>query len=347
MDMGIPTQQQLELQVLSPVLLALETTTMGYNALDGSAAWLDLSNRGKIVVRGWDRLGIVDSLVSNDVKGLQTGDSCYAFFLNQQGHILADAHIVCLPDEILIDTEPELRMKLFRHMKQNSAPGAVRFEDITDRVSTVSIEGPHVPEVVARAGFPVPGGPYEFLETSIGWIGRLNTTGQDGFFFFVPLVRKSELISRIEAAGAIRASCEDMRTVRIERGKPRYGEEITEQCLAEETGLCHALNFQKGPYLGRTAVNDLHSGGRLKKLLVSVAVNSIELKVPRADLFFANQLSGELVSSAYSPAHHRIAGFAYVEPYLAFTGVELVCQDETRVIVMGRVDTGIDSCERP
>jgi glycine cleavage system aminomethyltransferase T len=117
--------------------------------------------------------------------------------------------------------------------------------------------------------------------------------------------------------------------------------------LAGETGLCHALNFQKGPYLGRTAVNDLHSGGRLKKLLVSVAVDCIELELPCVDLFFANRLSGELVSSAFSPAHHRIAGFAYVEPYLAFTGVELVCQDETRVIVRGRVDTGIDSCDRP
>jgi tRNA-modifying protein YgfZ len=224
MDMGIPTQQELELQALSPGLLALKTTTMGYNALDRGAAWLDLSNRGKIVVRGSDRLGIVDSLVSNDVKGLQTGDSCYAFFLNQQGYILADAHIVCLRDELLIDTEPELRMKLFRHMQQNTAPGAVHFEDITDRVSTVSVEGPHVPEVVARVGFPVPGGRYEFLETSVGWIGRLNTSGQDGFFFFVPSVRKSELISQIEAAGAIQPSCEDMRTVRIERRKPRYGE---------------------------------------------------------------------------------------------------------------------------
>lgn len=344
--MGIGTRHELELHVLSPVLLALETTTMGYNALDGSAAWLDLSDRGKIVVRGADRLETIDSLVSNDIKNLRIGDSCYAFFLNQQGHILADAHIVCLPDEILIDTEPELRMKLFRHMEQNSAPDTVRFEDITDRVSTVSVEGPHVPEVVARAGFPVPGGPYEFLETSIGWIGRLNTTGQDGLFFFVPSARKSELVSRIEAAGAIQASCDDMRTVRIERGKPRYGEEITQQCLAEETGLCHALNFQKGPYLGRTAVNDLHSGGRLKRLLVSVAVNNFELKAPCADLFFANQLSGELVSSAYSPARHRIAGFAYVEPYLAFTGIELLCQDETRVIVRGPVDSGLDSCGR-
>jgi glycine cleavage system aminomethyltransferase T len=85
---------------------------------------------------------------------------------------LLTQHIACLREEILIDTEPRFRIKVLRHMKQNTTSGEVHFEDVTDRVSTLSVEGPHVPEVVDRAGFPVPGGPYEFLETPIGWIGR-------------------------------------------------------------------------------------------------------------------------------------------------------------------------------
>jgi glycine cleavage system aminomethyltransferase T len=85
---------------------------------------------------------------------------------------LLTQHIACLREEILIDTEPRFRIKVLRHMKQNTASGEVRFEDVTDRLSTLSVEGPHIPEVVARAGFPVSGRPYEFLETPIGWIGR-------------------------------------------------------------------------------------------------------------------------------------------------------------------------------
>jgi glycine cleavage system aminomethyltransferase T len=71
-------------------------TTMGYDALHGNAAWLEVSNSGKIVVQGPDRARIVDSLVSNDVQGLQNGGSCYAFFLNHQGYVLADA-TYCMP----------------------------------------------------------------------------------------------------------------------------------------------------------------------------------------------------------------------------------------------------------
>jgi len=259
--------------------------------------------------------------------------------------LLGDAHVVCLPKEILIDTEPELQVKLVRHMERNTIPSGVRFEDVTDRVSTLSVEGPHAPEVVARAGFPVPGCQHEFLEIPHGWIGRLNTTGQDGFFFFVPSVRKSELISQIEAAGAVQASGEEMRIVRIERGKPRYGEEITPECLAQETGLCHALDFQKGPYLGRQAVHDIHSHGRLKRLLVSIDVDGAELTRPCINLFFAGKQRGQLVSTVYSPAYQKIVGLAYVQPDLAFTGVELLCEKAIRVRVKERIDTGIRSCD--
>jgi glycine cleavage system aminomethyltransferase T len=298
----------------------------------------------KIVVRGPDRVSFVDSLVSNDVRGLQTGDSCYAFLLNEEGHVLGDAHVLCLREEILIDTEPELRISLLRHMEENRG-GSVRLLNAADRISTLSVEGPHAPEVVAAAGFPVPGGQYEFLEMPSGWIGRLNTTGQDGFFFLVPSARKSELISRMEAAGAVQASSQEMRIVRIERGKPRYGEEITQECLAQETGLCHALDFQKGPYLGRRVVHGVHSHGRLNKVLVSVDTDAAELVPLHAPLFFAGEECGHIVSTIYSPVYQKIVGLAYVQPNFASTGVAFLCGEATHVRVRGRIDTGIRSCD--
>jgi glycine cleavage system aminomethyltransferase T len=345
MEMGIATQRESGAQGLWPFLPLSEMTTPGYDALHRSAAWLDLSSRAKIAVRGPDRIRFVDGLVSNDVQRLQSGDSCYAFFLNQEGYVLGDAHIVCLPEEILVDTEPELRIKLLRHMERNTEGGDVRLLDVTDRVSTLSVEGPHAPEVVARAGFPVPGGQYEFLEIPLGWIGRLNATGQDGFFFFVPSVRKSELIAQIEAAGAVQASGEEMQVVRIERARPRYGEEITPEYLAQETGLCHALDFEKGAYLGRQPVHDLHSRGCLKKVLVSVDTNAVEVAHPHTNLFFGGKECGHLMSSVYSPTYEKIIGLAYVQPDFAFTGVQLLSGEGIHVRVKGRIDTGIRSCD--
>ena len=86
--------------------------TAGYEALRSRAAWLDLSGRGVIVVTGEDRARLLHALCTNDVEGLKPGESCYAFFLNAQGRILADANILCRADHILIDTEPEKRASL-------------------------------------------------------------------------------------------------------------------------------------------------------------------------------------------------------------------------------------------
>ena len=54
--------------------------------------------------------------------------------------------------------------------------------------------------------------------------------------------------------GCPEATADDARTVRIEHGRPRYGEEITERYLVQETGQLHAVNFNKGCYLGQEIV---------------------------------------------------------------------------------------------
>ncbi|HXK06716.1 MAG TPA: folate-binding protein, partial [Verrucomicrobiae bacterium] len=64
--------------------------TPGYHALRHSAAWLDLSSRGRILARGRDRARLLHNLTSNDIKKLTPGQGCYAFLLNPQGRIQAD-----------------------------------------------------------------------------------------------------------------------------------------------------------------------------------------------------------------------------------------------------------------
>ena len=88
----------------------------GYQALRESAAWIDLSGRGKIRVTGEDRARLLHAMTTNDVQNLKPGDACYAFFLNAQGRILADVNILCFEDHFLLDTEPETARKVFEHL---------------------------------------------------------------------------------------------------------------------------------------------------------------------------------------------------------------------------------------
>ena len=72
-----------------------------YEALHHSAAWIDLTGRGKIRAMGEDRARLLHSMTTAHIEELVPGAGCYAFFLTAQGRILADAHVFAMPDYLL------------------------------------------------------------------------------------------------------------------------------------------------------------------------------------------------------------------------------------------------------
>jgi len=141
----------------------------GYQALREGAAWLDLSSRGKIFASGEDRLRLLHAMTTNQVKELQPGQGCYAFFLNPQGRILADANLFVLPDRILIDVEPEVGERLYQHLDKFIIADDVTLADATDSLTAIGVEGPKAAEVLAAMGAPIPDAPYSHTE----WDGRI------------------------------------------------------------------------------------------------------------------------------------------------------------------------------
>src|SRR6476660_862165 len=112
-------------------------TSPGYEALRTSAAWVDLSSRGKIIATGDDRARLLHAMTTNHIQQLQPGQGCYAFFLTAQGRILADANIFVLPDRILLDVEPELREKLYQHLDKFIIADDVTLQDSSGELSTL------------------------------------------------------------------------------------------------------------------------------------------------------------------------------------------------------------------
>src|SRR5712692_3601656 len=125
----------------------MTSATPGYRALHESAAWLDLSDRGKIRATGEDRVRLFHSLLSNDVQGLRPGQGSYHFLLNAQGHILADANLYLFPDSILLDVEPEMTHAVLEHLDHYILADDVQLENITAQMATVGLEGTKADEV--------------------------------------------------------------------------------------------------------------------------------------------------------------------------------------------------------
>src|SRR6516164_7900289 len=192
----------------------LDLMTNGYSSLRHGAAWLDLSSHGRIIARGRDTARFLHNVTSNDVKTMVHGDTCYAFLLTPQGRIVGDLYLLSLGDRFLIDTEPELREKVQKQILKYKVADAVELENVTEQTIAIGVEGPNAPAIAPP--------PSEFR------VVPFTVTGQPGYRIYSRPEKRDEIIRHLEAAGAVAATAEDARIVRIENGKPRYGDDITE-----------------------------------------------------------------------------------------------------------------------
>jgi tRNA-modifying protein YgfZ len=312
----------------------------GYQALRERAAWIDLSARGKIRMKGEDRARLLHAMCTNQIEKLQPGEGCYAFFLNAQGRILADANILCFADSFLIDTEPETRASLFEHLDRYIIADDVTIEDQTGQLATIAIEGPEAEAVLRAAGTEVPDQPYAWRAWSNRTVARISSTfpladGRDsdgpsgplvvsegsgarsanGFFIFLPPADLDYVTAMLDIP---QASDNHAMTVRVENGRPRYGVDINDRRLVQETGQLQAVNFFKGCYLGQEIVERVHSRGQVHRLLRRIAIETLDppaLGTKTEDL--------EMASAVYSPALQKTVALAYIRRELAEPGTQL------------------------
>jgi aminomethyltransferase len=268
--------------------------TDGYRALRDGAAWLDLSARGRIVARGRDRARFLHNLTTANVKEMLPGASCYAFSLTPQGRIVGDLDLLCRADDFLIDTEPEVREKLRLHISRYKVADQVELEDVTDSTAAIAVEGPNAP--------PPPAG----VETA-----PFTVTGQPGYRIYCSPEEKPAVIATLESAGVVPATAGDARLVRIENGKPRYGEDILETTLPQESNQMHGVAFNKGCYLGQEIVERIRARGHVNKLLRKLELDVAEPPAPGTKLTIEGK-EADVTSAIYSPALQKVIALAYV-----------------------------------
>ena len=301
----------------------------GYEALRSSAAWIDLSGRGKIRVKGEDRARLLHAMSTNHINDLQPGHGLYAFFLNDKGRILADASVYNLGEVFFLDTEPETAQKLYDHLDRYIIADDVTLENITSTWAAIGIEGPKSLEVALALGATVPPVPYGTEPFGDGFLSRVTVTHSDGVRLFVPLSEKDKLLEQLRAAEIAQAAADEVRTVRLENGAPRYGEDITERYLVQETQKLDAVHFNKGCYLGQEIVERVRSRGQVHRLLTPIRIDTITPPAGGTKLNVNGSDVAEITSAVFSPATGAVVGLAYVrseaaeqKPVLAVTGSE-------------------------
>ncbi len=283
-----------------------------FQALLSGCGLYDLSGRAKIAVTGDDRVRWLNGMVSNNVRDLAPGHGVYAFVLNAQGRIQADLYVFQRGDSLLVDTERAQRDKVLQIFDRYIIADDVEITNISDKLTALGLAGPASRQVLERAGIKVPDlARLELCSPQCGCAcGCLQCTvmrGDDSAgtsyeIWLAPEQYKSTWDALI-AAGATAVGAAALELQRINFGIPRYGVDIRERDLPQETGQMRALNFTKGCYLGQEIVERIRSRGAVHRQFAAFAVEGA-LPEPGAKIL-ADQKdekeAGEITSSAIVP----------------------------------------------
>src|SRR4051795_13366052 len=308
-----------------------------YTAARRRAAFIDRSDRGRIVVSGSDRGSYLHGLLTNDTTALRAGTGCYAAYLTAQGRMIADLFVYELGDVILLMLEGGVKDAVMAKLDQFIFGEDVQLGDVTASFAQIAVVGPQAGAVVAAAlgtiGADALAALPEHGNLRTDWRGgaaivtRITDIGEPGFDVYVERAQAAVLTSALAANDAAEMDEATAETLRIETGVPRFGRDMDEETIPLEAGIeSRAISFTKGCYVGQEVIiRVLHRGhGRVARKLVGLmfgpgsAAPSAGEKIAAAD-----RDVGIVPSAAESPALGRPIALGYVHRYYVPPGTSV------------------------
>ena len=238
----------------------------------GVAAFVaEAEGSGWIAVTGEDRVRWLNGMVTNSVQALTPGEGAYSFLLSAQGRIQGDATVWAEADRLLLQTSAAQVEPLMTLLDRFIIMDDVELADLTPEAHGLLVAGPRAVETLAAIGLPARASKLLKRQTAI-WQGQ-------GFVLvnaYSPLVPRFELWSNeaagiialhdaLRAAGAADCSAADVELLRIAEGTPRFGVDLRDRDLPQETAQTRALHFNKGCYLGQEIVERIRSRGNVHR----------------------------------------------------------------------------------
>lgn len=296
-----------------------------HDAVRQRVGLFDVSHLGHLEVSGRGVVADLNKLVTQDLKKLAVGRAIYTPMLNPDGAIL---------DEMIVYRSGEERIRLVvnaanadkiltwvtRHLSSN-----VMVQDLRTRVGTLALQGPKAWEMLRKISDVQPDQlPRYALKQGkvldhVVWVARTGYTGEDGAELFVTVNEiEAVWLGLLEAGrpfGIEPVGLGARDTLRLEAGLPLGGSDLDEKTTPLEANLDWTVDWAKGPFIGREALE------RQKKEGIQRKLSGFRLKesgIPRHGhpILHEGQPVGQVTSGTLLPAVGGI-GMGYLPPTLA------------------------------
>ncbi|MDR3302703.1 MAG: glycine cleavage system aminomethyltransferase GcvT [Spirochaetaceae bacterium] len=302
-----------------------------HNTVREKAGLFDVSHMAEFVIKGKDALVNLNYLFSQDFTDMPIGRVRYTLMCNDEGGIVDDL-VVCKMEEnrymLVVNAGNHEKDAAWVKGHLGKAGSDVSFEDISDSIAEIALQGPAAPAILAKLSKTIPTKYYTFIEKGNAGgidciVSKTGYTGSDGYEFFCnakDAVALWEIILETgKDFGIIPCGLGARDTLRLEASMPLYGHEMSDTISPFEAGLGSAVKMNKD-FIGRNALKGKENPARIR---VGLQVTGRGIVREHSEVFAGGRKVGETTSGTFCPYCKHALAMALVEVPSAKIGTAL------------------------
>ena len=295
---------------------------------------MDLSARGRVEVRGGDRVALLNNLFTNDLRKFEPGAGCEGFLCDAKGRLLFYPWAFVAPESIWLDVEPGQAEALIAHLDRYVIREDVALHDHAADAVQLFVGGRGASSLLSGLlDGELPTRILHHTRTTFGgepvYVRRVERGPAEGHDLIVPgdaAALRDALPETVEEG--------ELDTLRVRAGLPRFGVDVDGRHIPQEVGRTErTIDFRKGCYLGQETVAKIDAVGRTNKALRQLRIEADMPPAPGTPVFAGDVQVGAL-GSCVAAADAGCVGLAVLkrQAFADGTAVELRPEDGAAVL---------------
>ncbi len=233
----------------------------------------DLSTMGEVDIKGPGAERLVRRLLVNEVRDMEPGQLRYSTMCDEDGGIVDDVTVYKFGDEhFMVVTGSGPRLKAYRWISEHAVGASAYATDVTAGLALPVVQGPRSRKFLKSVVEGVDLDELRFFRFAPGRIGEVDVvvsrsgyTGELGYEIYTPAEQAGSLWEDLLQKGRefdLRPyGVEAMQSLRIEKGLPLYGPDISQEDTPFHLGLSRFIRFDKRDFIGREALLKMQERG--------------------------------------------------------------------------------------
>lgn len=316
-------------------------------AVRNAAGIFDISHMGEVTVSGPAAEAFLNSVLTNDIRKLASGEGQYTIMCNERGGAIDDLYAYKLSAGVyflIVNASRTAADVAWLKAQWQKFPqhNEVDLTDASHQYSAVAVQGPCVKDFIANciSGDSCAAMRVKYVtdlkKNQIGefhlehggvLVSRTGYTGEDGFEIVgedhVIRYAWDKILQCGEPFGIKPCGLGARDTLRTEVCYPLYGNELDENTTPIEAGLGYFVSLDKGEFIGRSVLAEQKAHGTKKKLIAFKMEDKCAPPRPHYPIWAGGKSVGVVTSGTQSPSLGIGIGMGYVPPEYAKGAIEI------------------------